>query len=125
MEGKITRELLGGTLQLCKNVFAIQGPGGVGKTTSMSILTHEQRIRKYFSHGIYQIKLGADTKTEAVIQQLVDIARKSGGVNNSSQTRNLQRIDDVMNVVAEWFRDKNTFYLLIMYKSKLSWEPPW
>ena len=80
-EAKIKNQLLKSSQYYQTKIFAIHGPGGVGKTTCMDMLSHEHHIRQHFIHGIYYLKTGADAKTETAIAELLKLVRNSGGMN--------------------------------------------
>lgn len=111
-EGKLKKKLLGNFEMHHTKVFAIQGPAGVGKTTCMHMLSHDQQIRHNFTDGIYYIKLGADAKEETAISEISSVVRKSGGSSKARDIENAKGIDNAMKVASEWLRDKK-FLLLV------------
>ena len=111
IEAQITLKLLD-TIGTHTKILAIQGPGGVGKTTTLHMLTHSQQLRTHFSHGIYHIKLGIDAKVEGTIDQLAEIVRKSGGTTRASDIQRSKTIEDAVSMMSDWFMDKK--YLLLV-----------
>ena len=110
-EGKL-KKLLCDSQEHHTKIFAVQGPGGVGKTTCMHMLSHNQQLRKYFVDGIYYMKLGADAKADNAAKEMIDIIHDTGGVKKIREIKNPNSIDEVMKSASEWFRDKKFLFLV-------------
>ena len=110
VEGKVKHELLNNHKQ--ENMIALHGPSGVGKTTIIHILTHDQDIRMHFVDGIYYMAFGADATIDSAIDQLCSIVRNSGGLHKAADISKHTDIDKAVHEVCEWFHEKR--YLLLV-----------
>ena len=110
IEGKLKQRLLGTNTHT--KIFSVFGPGGVGKTTTIHMLTHNEQIQDYFHDVVYYIKLGANAKIESVIDSLADIVRKSGGESKASEVQACKSVENAIKIVSTWLTSKR--YLVLV-----------
>ncbi len=119
-EGRLLRKLLElrekGNVQGVSAVgrgrgTATHGMGGVGKTTALRAICHEEEVKEAFPDGICFLEFGEGTKDSDVQQQLERCIRCFGGTTTLVEMRKQSSLKGVVNQAASWLHKKAILFV--------------
>lgn len=72
-------------VRMASTVHGASGMAGVGKTTSLIALGHDQLVRDHFIDGILYMPLGAETNPKHIVGVLAYIMRVTGATSSANK----------------------------------------
>lgn len=88
------------------------GMGGVGKTCALRGVGQHQDAPARFPGGIFYMSLGAECGKDELIQNLAVFVRRAGGYRKSKEVEVARKLQDCVNLAAEWFRGRICLFLI-------------
>lgn len=92
-------------------VHGASGMAGVGKTTALIALGHDDAVRKHFSDGVLYMSLGADASVEQIARSLSKIMKFTGARASAAAVRNQTDLSEAVEDAAIWFGGRRNLFL--------------
>jgi WD40 repeat protein len=99
-----------------KGGLAVAGMGGIGKTSALILVAHDERVRKRFKDGVVLwMALGPGATDTDLARELMVIVRGSGGRATAEEMENVwdrwqqspsSRLNEVIRLGHSWLHDK-------------------
>lgn len=93
-------------------VHGASGMAGVGKTTSLIALGHDDYVRSGFFDGVLFMTLGADACVKTITAGLAEIMKFTGVNESDEAVRNEFDVKNAVNGAALWFQGKCNLFLI-------------
>ncbi len=90
---------------------AMHGMGGVGKTTALRAICHQEKVREAFPDGICFLEFGQDTKDIDVQTQLEGCINNFGGVSIVTKMEKQPSLEAAVNQAARWLRERTVLFV--------------
>lgn len=93
-------------------VHDVSGMTGVGKTTALIGLGHDDEIKEHFVDGVLYIRVGASATMGDVTSELSEIMRVTGATTSATAVLSSKALADPVSNAAIWFRGKRILFLI-------------
>lgn len=96
----------------CAIVHGATGMAGVGKTTALVALGHDETVRNHFQDGVLFMALGADATVESVACEISRMMKFTGAKCSASAVRNQADLSEAVEDAAIWFQGRRNLFLI-------------
>lgn len=93
-------------------VHGVSGMAGVGKTTALIGLGHDDDIKAHFLDGVFFMSIGASASEGHVIIELEKIVRVTGSRTAATKVQASKSLADAVSNAAIWFHGKRILFLI-------------
>lgn len=93
-------------------VHGVSGMSGVGKTTVLIGIEHEEDIKEHFTHGVLYMSVGAAATVAHLTGELFNIVRVTGATTSSAEVLSSKTLADAVSHAAVWFHGKQILFLI-------------
>lgn len=84
---------------------------GVGKTTALIALGHDERVREHFFDDILYVTLGAEVKEEHIVRELANITCVTGATSSANEVEETLEFRRAIRDAARWMQGKRILFL--------------
>lgn len=85
---------------------------GVGKTTALIALGHDEDVRDHFKDGILFLTLGQGASVEDIVRGLAKIMKFTGALTSADAVKKETNLSKAVEAVALWFLGKRNLFLV-------------
>ncbi|KAI0563427.1 WD40-repeat containing protein [Gracilaria domingensis] len=111
-EGRLKALVLNTNCNSDSRITGVVGGGGTGKSCAVRELARDVDILGLFNGGVYEMKLGRDSSTKAVIEELCKVVKYSGGKRLARELQKEKEVEDVISGASSWFRQHACLFIV-------------
>lgn len=93
-------------------VHGASGMAGVGKTTALIGLGHDEDVQAHFNDGVLYMSIGASATVGHVTTELWKMMRVTGATTSAAAVKSSKSLADAIAIATEWLREKRILFLI-------------
>lgn len=93
-------------------VSGATGMAGVGKTTALIALGHDEAVRRHFRDGVLYLTLGAGASVKSITLGLATIMKFTGARKSAETALKKEKLAQAIEDAAIWFQGKCNLFLI-------------